>query len=84
MFPAVVKRVMKNGFNVLNMKPTKMGLWKHGDDKEQQRLVYLTSVVKIPAPPEFHSLTRSGYVHYRIPEMDEYGWGTRDDDDIDG
>ena len=82
MFPAVVKRVMKNGFNVLNMKPTALGLWKHGDDNDQQRLVLLSSVVRIPAPPQFHTLTRSGYVHYRIPEMDEHGWGTPDD--IDG
>ena len=79
MFPAVVKRVMKNGFNVINMKPTALGnLWKHGDDNDTQRLVLLSSVVKIPAPPQFHTLTRAGYVHYRIPEMDEHGWGTQD------
>ena len=75
---------MKNGFNVLNMKPTKMGQWKHGDEKDQQRLVYLSSVVEIPKPPEIHSDTRAGYVHYRIPEMNKYGWGIQDDDAIDG
>ena len=78
MFPALVKTVMRKtgGFNVVNMKPTSLGhLWKHGEDSDTQRLVLPSSVVKIPAPPQVHTLTRAGYVHYRIPEMDDYGWG---------
>ena len=77
----MVKSVLKNGFNVLNMKPTKMGHWKHGDEKDQQRLVYTSSVVEIPAPPELHSVSRSGYAHFKIPEMDKHGWAMRGDVD---
>ena len=78
MFLALVKSVMRKqgGLHVINMKPTSMGhLWKHGDDGDMQRWVHPNSVVKIPAPPQVHTLTRAGYVHYRIPEMDDYGWG---------
>ena len=86
MFPAVVKSVMKNGFNVLNMKVTKMGHWKHGEEKDPQRLVLFSAVVEIPKPPEIHSVTRAGYVHYNIPELEKHGWPSMrdDDDDLDG
>ena len=77
MYPALVKTVMRKqgGFNVINMKPTGSGrLWKHGEDTDALRWVHPKSVVKIPAPPQLVTQT-TRYVHYRIPEMEAYGWG---------
>ena len=77
---------MRNGFNVLNMQVTKMGYWKHGAEEGTQRMVFFSAVVEIPEPPELHSVSRAGYAHYTIPELEKHGWPSmrEDDDDFDG
>ena len=81
MFPAVVKSVMRSGFNVHNMQVTKMGYWKHGSEKEAQRMVIFPKVAEIPEPPQIHSVSRAGYAHYTIPELAKHGWPSMHDDD---